>query len=86
MKKDVFAKPFGEMLKKKRTELGISQETVAARSGRSLRFIQCLEAGHSEPTLSTIYALAHAFDVRVVDLLAALPKDLNGTDSRAGRG
>lgn len=34
----------------------------------------------NEPTLSTIYALAQAFDVRVVDLLAALPKDLTYTD------
>lgn len=47
------------------------------KSGRSLRCVQYLEAGTQEPTLSTLYALAHALDVRVTDLIDSLPEELN---------
>lgn len=65
MDKMTFAKPFGDMLKEKRKLRGLSQMGLAMKSGRSLRCIQYLEAGTQEPTLSTLYALAHALDLRV---------------------
>ena len=67
-----FAKPFGDMLKEKRKLRGLSQMGLAMKSGRSLRCIQYLEAGTQEPTLS-----AHALDLRVMDLIEALPEELN---------
>lgn len=78
MDKTTFAKPFGDMLKEKRKMRGLSQSGIAARSRRSLRCIQYLEAGKQEPTLSTLYALAHALDMRVSDMLEALPEELYG--------
>ena len=33
--------------------------------------------GTQEPTLSTLYAIAHALDLRVMDLIEALPEELN---------
>lgn len=60
MDKMTFAKPFGDMLKEKRKLRGLSQMGLAMKSGRSLRCIQYLEAGTQEPTLSTLYAIAHA--------------------------
>ena len=77
MDKMTFAKPFGDMLKEKRKLRGLSQMGLAMKSGRSLRCIQYLEAGTQEPTLSTLYALAHALDLRVMDLIEALPEELN---------
>lgn len=77
MDKMTFAKPFGDMLKEKRKLRGLSQTELAIKSGRSLRCIQYLEAGTQEPTLSTLYALAHALDFRVTDLIEALPEELN---------
>ncbi len=41
------------------------------------RKLQYLEAGSQEPTLSTLYAIAHALDLRVMDLIEALPEELN---------
>lgn len=73
MDKMTFAKPFGDMLKEKRKLRGL----LAMKSGRSLRCIQYLEAGTQEPTLSTLYAIAHALDLRVMDLIEALPEELN---------
>lgn len=73
MDKMTFAKPFGDMLKEKRKLRGLSQMGLAMKSGRSLRCIQYLEAGTQEPTLS----LAHALDLRVMDLIEALPEELN---------
>ncbi len=55
---------------------GLSQSGIATRSRRSLRCIQYLEAGKQEPTLSTLYALAHALDIRVSEMLEALPEEL----------
>lgn len=78
MDKMTFAKPFGDMLKEKRKLRGLSQMGLAMKSGRSLRCIQYLEAGTQEPTLSTLYAIAHALDLRVMDLIEALPEELNG--------
>ena len=77
MDKMTFAKPFGDMLKEKRKLRGLSQMGLAMKSGRSLRCIQYLEAGTHEPTLSTLYAIAHALDLRVMDLIEALPEELN---------
>ena len=54
-----------------------TQMGLAMKSGRSLRCIQYLEAGTQEPTLSTLYAIAHALDLRVMDLIEALPEELN---------
>lgn len=84
MDKMTFAKPFGDMLKEKRKLHGLSQTELAIKSGRSLRCIQYLEAGTQEPTLSTLYALAHALDLRVVDLIEALPEELNDIYSSFG--
>lgn len=77
MDKTTFAKPFGDMLREKRRLRGLSQAGLAVKSGRSLRCVQYLEAGTQEPTLSALYALAHALDVRVTDLIDSLPEELN---------
>ncbi|WP_303237718.1 helix-turn-helix domain-containing protein [uncultured Bilophila sp.] len=65
------------MLREKRRLRGLSQAGLAVKSGRSLRCVQYLEAGTQEPTLSTLYALAHALDVGVTDLIDSLPEELN---------
>ena len=44
---------------------------------RAFPMLQYLEAGTQEPTLSTLYAIAHALDLRVMDLIEALPEELN---------
>jgi transcriptional regulator with XRE-family HTH domain len=47
-----------ETLKKRRSRLQVTQETLALLTGVSLRTIKQLEAGKGNPTLETIQKLA----------------------------
>ncbi|WP_081925371.1 helix-turn-helix transcriptional regulator [Bosea sp. UNC402CLCol] len=53
-----------------RKERGLTQEQIEERSGFSQWYISSLERGRRNPTVITLYELANALGVRVVDLLA----------------
>jgi transcriptional regulator with XRE-family HTH domain len=52
-----------------RTEAGLTQEQLADRSGFSQQYISDLERGKSNPTVVTLYELATALGVGVVELV-----------------
>ena len=52
-----------------RTEAGLTQEQLADRSGFSQQYISDLERGKSNPTIVTLYELATALGVGVVELV-----------------
>lgn len=52
-----------------RSEKGLTQETVEARSGFSQQYISDLERGRRNPTVITLYELAQALGVSHVDLV-----------------
>jgi DNA-binding XRE family transcriptional regulator len=54
-----------ERLVQRRIELGISQRTVAARMGTSQPAVARLEAGRTDPRLSTLARYAAALDTSV---------------------
>jgi transcriptional regulator with XRE-family HTH domain len=54
-----------------RTKRGWTQEEVAEASGLDVRQIMRLEAGAVSPSLTTLVALAAAYDVRLRDLFTA---------------
>ena len=56
-------------LKRTRTEKGLSQYALAARSGVSRQYIRMLEAGESDPTVGMLQKLAKALGVEMVRLL-----------------
>lgn len=56
-------------LKVLRTERQWSQMELARRSGVSQSFVNYLEAGTKQPTLTTLAKLASAFGVTIMDLL-----------------
>ena len=61
---------FGEKVKTKRTELGISQAILAKNSGLSLRSIQNYESGQRSPAnISIVKNIASALDVTYEYLL-----------------
>ncbi len=61
---------FGEKIKNKRTELGISQAILAKNSGLSLRSIQNYESGQRYPAnISIVKNIATALDVTYEYLL-----------------
>jgi transcriptional regulator with XRE-family HTH domain len=48
--------------------LGISPEGLAEKAGLSRSAVRLIEAGHSAPSLGTLYALARALGCTVGDL------------------
>lgn len=60
----------GENFLRLRKERGLTQEQVGERSGFSQWYISKLESGRSNPTIISLYELANAIGVRVVDLIA----------------
>lgn len=52
-----------------RSEKGLTQEAVEARSGFSQQYISDLERGRRNPTVITLYELAQALGVSHVDLV-----------------
>ncbi len=64
---------FGKRVRKRRDDLGWSQETLAHRSGLAPVQISRIERGTREPRLATILCLVDALDVEPNDLLGSLP-------------
>lgn len=66
-----------------RSDLGLTQEQLAERSGLSQQYLSGLERGKRNPTILTLYELAVALRVDPVDLL--LPNQGNDHTSTAER-
>ena len=61
---------FGEKVRKRRTELGMTQNELALRSGYTSRSsINKLELGHVDPSVSKLYELAAALEMSPVELM-----------------
>lgn len=63
---------FGKVLRKARESKNMSKYAVAKASGRQISQIYLLEAGNSEPRVSTIIWLAQALGMRPQDLFNEL--------------
>jgi transcriptional regulator with XRE-family HTH domain len=62
----------GEVLRRRRTELGMSQEDLATAVGVDKRQIRRYEAGEQQPVLSVAVAIANALNITVGEL-AGIP-------------
>lgn len=63
------AKHFGLTISALRVERGLSQEELAHLAGLHRTFISLIELGKRQPTLTTVFDLAAALDVRPSVLL-----------------
>ncbi len=61
---------FGESVKKRRKELGVSQEDLAFQIKRDVRSVIAIETGDRNPTLKTIYSLCKALKISSSKLLS----------------
>ncbi len=68
------ARIFGQVLRQLRKERKLSQEALAFDSGVDRTFISDMERGVKQPTITTIYRLARALSISVVELMAAVDK------------
>lgn len=62
-------KAFGSAVKTRRTQLGLSQESLAFRAGLHRTYISDLERGLKCPSLRVVLRLAYALDMRAPDLV-----------------
>lgn len=67
-------KSLGEVLRKHRTDRGMTQEFVAQALGISRQAVSKWENGTSEPTTTNLIALAKLFGVEPEDLLREVQK------------
>ncbi len=49
--------PLGQVIRKRRKELGVDQRTLSELSGVSIHTISDIESGKANPTLSTVESL-----------------------------
>jgi transcriptional regulator with XRE-family HTH domain len=65
---------FGDRIRGHRQKLGLSQETLALKSGINRTYIGTLEAGERNPSLENIARLACALDVDAGELVRGLQR------------
>ena len=71
-------KLFGDRVRERRHDLGISQEALALRAGINRTYIGSLESGGRNPSLDLIARLATALECDAADLV-------RGVQEAAGR-
>ena len=62
-------KSFGNAVRKRRTQLNLSQEKLAFRCGSHRNYIGEIERGEKSPSLHIIFALAEALEMSASDLV-----------------
>lgn len=67
MKKDILVK-FGEKVREKRIEQGLSQEELAVKAGVHRTYIGMIERAEKNITLSNIEKVAKALDIPISKL------------------
>ncbi|MCG2694543.1 helix-turn-helix transcriptional regulator [Candidatus Parcubacteria bacterium] len=68
MKKEILIK-FGNKVREKRLELGLSQEALATRAKVHRTYIGMIERAEKNITLENIEKIAKALDIKVNELL-----------------
>ncbi len=62
-------KSFGSAVRKRRRQLGLSQEKLAFRCGSHRNYIGEIERGEKSPSLHIIFALAEGLDLKTSELI-----------------
>ena len=65
---------FGRVLRKYRLAADLSQEQLGLKSDVQRNFISLIETGQNQPTITTIFKLATALDIKPSKLLSETEK------------
>jgi transcriptional regulator with XRE-family HTH domain len=65
---------FGDLLKQARLKAGMTQETLAFQAELDRTYISLLETGKRQPTLTTLFALSKALELRPSDIVKEIEK------------
>jgi transcriptional regulator with XRE-family HTH domain len=74
-KKLVFRNAFGSLVRRRRTEVGLTQEGLALETGLDRTYVSGIERGRRNPTLTVIAVLAEGLKTTASDLLHGLEKE-----------
>ena len=74
----------GDRIREERLRAGLSQRELARRLGVSPSLISQLEAGHSNPSVATLYAIVNELDLSLDHLVRGPEYAENGAGSPAG--
>jgi transcriptional regulator with XRE-family HTH domain len=66
---EALIKAFGEHVRKLRKERGLTLESLAGKGGIDARQLSYIELGQTNVTISTINALAKAFNISISELI-----------------
>lgn len=66
---------FGEVLRRHRSVLNISQEELAFQAGVDRTFVSRLERGMRQPTITTLIGIGQALGVSAADLVRETEKE-----------
>lgn len=67
---------FGKVLRELRTEKGLSQEKLAEYCDLDRTYISLLERGHRQPTITTVFKIAKALEIKASELVKVVEKRL----------
>ena len=76
-------KSFGYALRKRRNELGLSQEALAFRCGSHRNYIGEIERGEKSPSLHIVFALAEALEMDASTLIRMAEKSVREAKARS---
>ena len=76
MDKDTVARQFGLIVRRHRTAMNMSQETLAAEASCHPTYVSLLERGKRNPSLDTMLRIADALNTRASDLVRETEKKL----------
>lgn len=74
------AAAFGRVLRKVRTESGMTQEQLGLEADLRRTYISTLELGQQQPTITTIFKLARALRVTASSLVELAERECGSED------
>lgn len=72
-----FKSAFGVVLRRLRLKSGLTQEQLGLEADLQRKYISCLELAEKEPSLSTVFKVAHALQITPSKLISLVEKELD---------
>jgi transcriptional regulator with XRE-family HTH domain len=69
VKNAALVRQFGQEVRRRRGELGLSQEELAGVSGLHRTYVSGIECGERNPTIDVVFVLASALQCKPADLM-----------------
>lgn len=73
---DALLDAFSRELRKARTDAGISQEELAHRAGKSIRYISLLESRKHQPSLATLKDVCDGLGITMTEFVGKIERSV----------